>query len=493
MAGKLGARGNSTGPAALSSAERLVEQARGLAAAGQSDAALAVLETAAILDPRLPAVPAARATIYRGIGNRRAAAESYRAAAALAPGSENGRLSAARAFIEEDDLAAAERSLRQTLTRFPRNPHALALLGILFADLGRFDESRTWLERAVTHGGSFAALWYDLVRARRLTEADRPMLARMAKVLADPALGSRPRVAVHLARGKLLDDLDDPDAALAEWLEAARIGEAALPYARDVVDRQTDATIAAFPAGTPRAPPASQSDLPILIVGLPRSGTTLTEQVLSGHPEIVGGGERSDWPRLCERRPVRPDPLALAALGAQLNAEWLAALGELAGPGIRRVTDKLPQNYLWLGLIDQLYPNARIIHCRRTAIDTALSIMATFFGRQATFPAMPADILHYVAAYERLMAHWRRVLRPDRFLEIDYEALTADPEPVVRRMLDFAGVDWDPACIAPQDNRRIVRTASKWQARQPVNTASVARWRRYEPWLGDLAALVPRP
>ncbi len=476
-----------------STAQRLVQQARGLAGAGQNDDALALLDTAAMLEPRLSDVPLARAFVYRGIGDRRAAAASYRAAAALSPGSQDGRLAAARACIEDDDLATAEHSLRQTLARFPRNRQAPALLGLLFADQGRFDESRTWLERAVSHGGNAAALWYDLARSRRLTEADRPMLARMAKALADPALGSRARVAIHLAQGKFFDDLGDGEAAMAAWLLAAETGEAATPYARDYIDWHADATIAAYPGDGRRDAPASLTELPVFIVGLPRSGTTLVEQILSCHAEIAGGGERSDWPRLCEGLPVRPDAAALTALGARLDAEWLASLSRLAAPGIRRVTDKLPQNYLHLGLINQLYPNARIIHCRRSVVDTALSIMASFFARRPTFPAMPDDIVRHIAAYERLMAHWRQVLPPDRFIEIDYEVLTINPEPVVRRLLEFLGVGWDPACLAPQDNGRIVRTASKWQARQPVNTASVARWRRYAPWLGDLAALKPEP
>ena len=146
-----------------------------------------------------------------------------------------------------------------------------------------------------------------------------------------------------------------------------------------------------------------------------------------------------------------------------------------------RVTDKNPFNFLWAGLIHLALPETRFIHCRRDPIDTCLSIFFTRFATPQPLAYDRGDLVFYYRQYQRLMAHWRTVLPPDRLLEIDYETLTADPEPLTRRMVNFCGLDWDDACLAPERNRRVVRTASLWQARQPVYRGSVERWRNYAP------------
>ena len=131
-----------------------------------------------------------------------------------------------------------------------------------------------------------------------------------------------------------------------------------------------------------------------------------------------------------------------------------------------------------------------IIHCRRRPIDTALSVRQTWFAQHMVIPTGGEDLVGYYRAYETLMDHWRRVLPAGRLIEVDYEALTAAPEPEIRRLVAAAGLPWDDACLHPEMNDRVVKTASKWQVRQPVNTDSIDRWRRFEPWLGPLAALL---
>jgi hypothetical protein len=146
---------------------------------------------------------------------------------------------------------------------------------------------------------------------------------------------------------------------------------------------------------------------------------------------------------------------------------------------------------MWIGLIHSVFPRARIIHCRRNPLDTCLSIYFTQFLTRMHFANDRSDLVHEYRQYERLMAHWRTVLPLDRFLEVDYETLVADREAGTRRLIAFCGLDWDQACLRPEDNRRIVRTASVWQARQPVYRSSIGRWRNYEPWLGELRELLP--
>jgi hypothetical protein len=157
----------------------------------------------------------------------------------------------------------------------------------------------------------------------------------------------------------------------------------------------------------------------------------------------------------------------------------------------RRITDKRPNNFHFIGLIHSVFPRARIIHCQRHPIDTCLSIYFQNFARRIDFAYDRGDLLSAYRQYLRLMAHWRNVLPMDRFLEIQYEELVADREAMTRKMIEFCGLDWNDACLHSEHNRRPVRTASVWQARQPVYRTSVARWRRYEPWLGALRELIP--
>jgi hypothetical protein len=174
---------------------------------------------------------------------------------------------------------------------------------------------------------------------------------------------------------------------------------------------------------------------------------------------------------------------------AQAATDYLQVLRAIS-PRSARVTDKMPFNFLWAGLIHMAFPRAVFIHCRRAAVDTALSIHQTFFHPGLAFPTGGDELVAYFRGYQRLVDHWRRVLPADRFIEVDYEDLTRAPEPVIRRMIAACGLAWQDACLHPERNPRAVDTPSKWQVRQPISLRSVARWRRYEPWLGPLRELV---
>jgi hypothetical protein len=239
----------------------------------------------------------------------------------------------------------------------------------------------------------------------------------------------------------------------------------------------------------------SSDATPVLIVGMPRSGTTLVEQIVSMHPEVGAGGELNFWnERGAEWHGGSGKPFVAAEdriseFLAKAAADYLRALRAIA-PTAARVTDKMPFNFLWAGLIHLAFPRAIIIHCRRAAVDTALSIHQTHFHPVLAFPTGGPELVSYFRSYERLVEHWRRVLPGDRFIEVDYEDLTGAPEPVIRRIIAACGLPWDDACLRPESNPRAVKTPSKWQTRQPIYRTSVERWRRYEPWLGPLRALV---
>ena len=179
-----------------------------------------------------------------------------------------------------------------------------------------------------------------------------------------------------------------------------------------------------------------------------------------------------------------------AAFASRVTSQYRTVLREIS-PDARRITDKTPANFVWVGLIHLLFPNARIIHCKRHPIDTCLSVYATYFSARMDFAADRGDLAFFYEQYLRLMAHWKAVLPPNRLYETQYEALVACREPRSRELVAFCGLEWDDACLAPERNERVVRTASVWQARQPVYRTEMERWRRYEPWLGELRRLVP--
>jgi hypothetical protein len=262
------------------------------------------------------------------------------------------------------------------------------------------------------------------------------------------------------------------------------------------LDRQgledfTERMIRASPPGFLHRRPdlASGSERPIFVLGMPRSGTTLAEQVLSAHPDVAAGGELGFWTGRVND--------GLTTFGADSDAGAAAEVGEaylrvlqrvdLIAP---RVIDKTPFNYVAIGVIRQLFPHAAVVHCRRDPIDVCLSIYTNDFATGFEFASDRGDLVHYYRHYQRLMAHWREVIPAERVFELDYEDLVADPEPVTRRLLAACGLSWSDACLAPHlSNRRRIATASIWQARQPIYRTSAQRWRRYEAWLGELRDL----
>lgn len=425
------------------------------------------------------------------LGHRMEAIGCFRRAAAAGPKTTFGRLGKARALLAEDRDAEAEKVLRQTLALDPGCAVAQDLLGNLLASDGRFAEARVLFERAVAQAPGMAGTYYDLVRCWRLTQADADLLARMAAALGTPGLAPEQRMRVHLAIGKAADDLGDYELAMRHFDTADEVRRRVAAFDADAFEREIDRMVGRFtPELVARAPELGVAEpRPVLIVGMPRSGTTLTEQIISGHPDAAAAGELSFWgDRGTEW--LQAGAAGLKAPFLQEAGRDYLALLRTVSPSAARVTDKMPFNFIWAGLIHLALPHATIIHCRRQPIDSALSIHQTHFNPQVAFPTGGAELVRYFHNYQRLTAHWRRVLPVDRFIEIDYESLTDAPEPVIRRMVAACGLPWSDVCLRPELNQRSVKTPSKWQARQPIYRDAVARWRRYEPWLGPLRALL---
>ena len=436
----------------------------------------------------------AGALVYT-MGHRKEAIGCFRRAESTGRKSRFGRLGAARALLAEERDEEAEKVLRQTLAADPASAMAHDLLGALLAEHGRFHEAYDCFARAVALSPLMAGSWYDLVRCRPVMPAEQNLIAQMESALATPGLEAAQRLRVRLALGKAADDLGDYALAMRHLDAADAVRRALAPFDATAFDEGIDRLIdLGSPGMMARAAELGDGDeRPVLIVGMPRSGTTLVEQILSSHPEVAGGGELNFWnergPRWRAAGPAATAAPFLRPFLSEAAAGYLGVLGAI-GPRAARVTDKMPFNFLWAGLIHLAFPRATIIHCRRAAIDTALSIHQTLFHPGLAFPTGGEELVAYFRSYRRLTDHWRRVLPPDRFVEVDYEDLTRAPEPAIRRIVAACGLAWDDACLRPERNPRAVKTPSKWQTRQPIYRSSVERWRRYQPWLGPLRALV---
>jgi tetratricopeptide (TPR) repeat protein len=458
--------------------------------------ATASLRRALELQPGLDRALGYLATALLQQGREREAALAFRKLGRRAEDPVERRFLSARALAMEGKPEEAEKELRRLLAQAPETAPARALLGELLSNRGMFEEASRHLSHAVE---AFPPAFQQLTSAKRMTEADRPLAERMRSLAERPGLDALPLISLRFALGKAYDDLGDYQEAMRHYDEANRLRAMSVRFDRPALAAEYDSLIAGFTAeafqcarealGRPAGP---GDETPVFIVGMPRSGTTLVEQILSSHPAVAAGGELSFWgDRLGGWDTPEIGPVEAGAL-AKAAHDYRASLRQI-GPAARRVTDKRPWNFELLWLIRLALPDARVIHCRRNPVDTCLSIFFANFGARLDYGCGRGDLAFFYRQYERLMNHWRSVLPADRFIEVGYERLIADREAETRRLIAFCGLEWDDACLTPERNGRVVNTASLWQARQPVYDTSVDRWRRYEPWLGELRELMPAP
>jgi tetratricopeptide (TPR) repeat protein len=382
---------------------------------------------------------------------------------------------------------------RRALGIDPTDLEAHSRLGEALQALGRLEESRLAFEQAVVLAPRKAGCYWNLANSQRFTEDDLH-LANMKELLRDEAsLTVEERIDLHFALGKALADAGDREQSFHHLLRGNSLMRRQTDYDEAAALGRLDRIRNTFTAALMREKRGhgDPSATPVFIVGMPRSGTTLIEQIIASHPTVFGGGELRVMANLAETL-IDPNgalfPEAVPAMSGEhlrrLGGEYLRAVRRLS-PDAERITDKMPGNLALAGLIHLALPNARIIHVCRDPRDTAFSCFSILFARGHEFSYDLSELGRYFRAYQGLVDHWRDVM-PETMLEVHYEEVVADLEPQARRIIAHCGLEWDDACLAFHRNARPVRTASATQVRQPVYRSSIGRWRPYEDALQPL-------
>ncbi|HLF58972.1 MAG TPA: sulfotransferase [Alphaproteobacteria bacterium] len=466
-----------------------------LSDAGLHDDAVAVLRRLAAMAPNVPAVLFNLATALKAARKFDEAADVARQILAKDPNSSFGHNIMALFLWTIRQHEAAEASARRAVAIAPNDADAHCTLGKVLTTLGRFDDAVASFEAALAAQPDFPAAIYQLVLATK-THSTPEFAARIESALkADWPPDEK--IMLHFALGKISDDLGNYARAFENYRAGNELAGAKAPFDAGAwmanVDRAISALSADFFAS--RKSFGNESRRPVFIVGMPRSGTTLVEQIIASHPDAAAGDELEAMPDIATNLPRRlkskmPYPACIAEIDAatarELAAEYLAALDRV-DKHAARVTDKLPLNFLNLGLIALLFPHATVIHCRRDPMDTCLSCYFARFEHQLNFSFGLESLGAYYRGYRRLMGFWRKVL-PVRMLDVDYEDLIADQEGTSRRIIAHCGLEWDDRCLAFHKTERPVMTASAWQVRQPLYKTAVERWRNYESFLAPLRA-----
>lgn len=365
--------------------------------------------------------------------------------------------------------------------------------------LGRMADATDNMKEAISHRQDVAAAYNGLVSIRKFMEEPAEFKSILAE-LKNPALDRKSIQQLHYAAGKVLNDLGRYDEAMDHFRQAKR---SARRFDMEAYRRSVDFMIELFSPKmmATRVGYGSSSEVPVFVLGMPRSGTTLTEQICASHPDAYGAGELTKLRRIINRLAPKtrsPDELRRSILdmtvdqSKSLAEEYLAHIRQKS-PEALRIVDKLPHNFELIGLIRLLFPKARIIHCRRDAIDNCLSCYFLSFNEDNSYTADLRTLGLYYREYDRLMHHWDDVF-PGQILRNRYEDMVSDQEGQSRRLIDHLGLPWDDACLRFFDKGGSVNTFSRWQVRQPIYSSSVSRWKNYgsaiQPLIEGLGDLV---
>lgn len=375
----------------------------------------------------------------------------------------------------------------------PKNRNSYYVLGKVLTEMGRFTDAIKQFEQAIRIDPCFGVAYEGLSKAKKFTSADLPFIEK-AEARLKTAMPAQERYCLHFALGKMLDDMGEWDRAFEHFRQGNLLAKAAVkPQAGRALLKQQKRLctwrrlIEAQRDGNP-------SEVPVFIVGMPRSGTSLIEQIISSHPQAAGAGELPDMSQaaiaICSSfesglLPLRSSEAPSRDTLNQYANTYLQALRKNREQALR-VTDKLPGNYLSLGMIALLFPRARIIHAVRHPLDTCLSCYFQMMTEQPWTYDLDW-VAEFYCFYRNTMEYWKKTLPPGKIIDVHYEHLIDDPDGQSRRLIEHCGLEWDSRCLGFFDSGREVKTASVWQVRQPIYKSSKMRWIKYAHHIGGLA------
>jgi tetratricopeptide (TPR) repeat protein len=416
------------------------------------------------------------------LGRLDEAEASLRQAIALKPDFAEAHNNLGNALKELGRLDEAEASLRQAIALKPDYAGAHGNLGVTLQELGRLDEAEASLRQAIALKPDYAGAHRNLATMKKFSSEDEQCL-QMQALYRDPATSEKNRCHICFALAKAYEDLREFARAFQLYAEGNGLRKKALGYNKATDEQLFESLIANYQQISGAVGPeiVAPELTPIFIVGMPRSGTTLVEQIISSHPLVTGAGELSFVSQFGSSLAVGQAPVYGEAL-TTFRQQYLNAL-QKRSEGNAIVTDKMPQNFRFLGLIVKALPEAKIIHVKRDPAAVCWANYTQYFVKDSLgYCYNLDDIRHYHELYQDLMKYWHQAL-PNRIYDLDYEALTERQEEETRKLIDYLELEWSDACLSPQDNTRSVATASNAQVRQKVYQGSSEKWKRYQPFL----------
>ncbi|WP_339907275.1 tetratricopeptide repeat-containing sulfotransferase family protein [Pseudomonas guineae] len=434
----------------------------------------------------------ARAQVLKKLQRLDEALVCARQALALAPdnATAHNTLGAMLQALEMHDEALLNFELAASLPGSVAED-ALVSRASLFLEIGRKEEAAAAFEHALTLFPGSIKVMVARADSKKFNCDDTDISALHAGLERTGGLSLGDRMAVHFALGKAYLDIGDSVLAFHHMDTANGLKRQTFTYDCAATQQWMQRIAAAFPRPLQSAPEGAgaASSLPVFIIGMPRSGTTLVEQILASHPNVHGAGELSALKQAVDGLGAFPASLANCSADdlRQIGGDYLKRIEPLTD-GRSRLVDKMPANFLYAGLIPLILPGARIIHCRRDPVDTCLSCYSKQFSGEQLFSYDQGELGQFYRDYQTLMAHWRELLPAESFIEVDYEAVVDDLEGQAKRLIDFIALPWDEACLEFHKTVRVVRTASVNQVRQPIYKTSKGRWRAHVAQLAPLLA-----
>jgi len=456
---------------------------------GEEAQAMTCFNFALQLRPDYPEAFVGVGRVHNEMQNYKEAERAVKQAIALKPDMAEAHSVLGSVYLSEGQTEKAKETFRKALSFDPELNSAELGLGNILLEEGHLEESEKLFSRLLTSKSERISALFSLVQTRKMRADDEAIGMLEEEALRLNELPDSKQTYIHYALGKVYDDLKMPDKSFPHFLEGARIKRKKIHY--DAKDKEkVFARIQSLfsPEFFDRVKGnGNSSDVPVFILGMPRSGTTLTEQIISSHPDVFGAGELFEMLNISKGNSSFPDYIerVTSDIITKMGNEYVEKVMARA-PGSKRITDKMPANFLNVGLIHAALPKAKIIHVMRNPLDTCISCFTRLFAHNQDYTYELNELGQFYKGYHDLMQHWERVLPKGSFMNIQYEDIVADTEGQARKLIEYCELPWNESCLDFHKNERNIRTASVAQVRQPIYKSSVARWKAYEQYLGPL-------